>query len=619
MTNRFRSIIPAIILILLFETSVQALPDGYIDLSLTPAYQPKAELNLDKTFIALSAKAAAHNREISALMRSLEAIHLHSYNREANNIDEIRRHYKERLDVDGWKVLTKIEEEMGTIQVHTLLGYDTVYGIFVVVDTETATVFVNIVGRVAPDGVRKLLANLGRIGVAVPLLEAFDDEEAEMEDVSTTQYLDRDGEPIHEVRIEGNQYISTRQIQNALEQGPDDLANSVRLMKSLLPIKSTRWKIHKEYGKRVATIQIVENDWGKPDFGMNLGFNRVDGWRFGPSLKWAKQPDIWTPEILQLFGDVTYGFSNAIWNYSVGVKTGESILERLNLSATVQIRRLTAVRDRTILPSDGEQFTATFFYGGDSREYYLRDGSELTVRWKPEISPHTVTLRLFDEDHRSLSKSTDWSFGSIFQKGEAKPDNRPITHGHLRSSVLTYDFNKTRKHRNFPVGHHHAIETEHSDSFVGSDFDFTRVRGDFRIYRRISQNILAGRIAVGISTHPLPIQRQFIIGGAGTLRGYDLHEFVGDQMALFNLEYYHKLVFGDTMFLMAFADAGHAWNKLGDFDSQDMKHNLGVGLTIRSAGSFFVVTAAQSLEWEESPRFRFKRKPRFGLRWARMF
>ena len=390
-------------------------------------------------------------------------------------------------------------------------------------------------------------------------------------------------------------------------------------MKSLLPIKSTRWKIHKEYGKRVATIQIIENDWGKPDFGMNLGFNRVDGWRFGPSVKWAKQPDIWTPEILQLFGDVTFGFSNRIWNYSVGVKTGESILERLNLSATVQIRRLTAVRDTTILPSDGEQFTAAFFYGGDSREYYLRDGSELTLRWKPEISPHTITLRLLDEDHRSLSKSTDWSFGSIFQKGEAKPDNRPITHGHLRSSVLTYDFNKTRKHRNFPVGHHHAIEVENSDAFVGSDFDFTRVRGNFRNYRRISQNIIAARIAVGISTHPLPIQRQFIIGGAGTLRGYGLYEFVGDQMVLFNLEYYHRLVFGDAIFLLAFADTGHAWNKLGDFDSQDMKHNLGVGLTIRSAGSFFVVTAAQSLEREDGHGFRFKRKPRLGLRWERMF
>ena len=619
MTNRFRSIIPAIILILLFETSVQALPDGYIDLSLTPAYQPKAELNLDKTFIALSAKAAAHNREISALMRSLEAIHLRSYNREANNIDEIRRHYKERLDVDGWKVLTKIEEEMGTIQVHTLLDYDTVHGIFAIVDTETETVFVNIIGWIDPEDVAKLLANLGRIGVDVPLLEAFDDEEEEPESFPDTRYLDRDGEPIHEVRIEGNQYISTRQIQNALEQGPDDLDNSVRLMKSLLPIKSTRWKIHKEYGKRVATIRIIEKDWGKPNFGMNLGFNRVDGWRFGPSVKWAKQPDIWTPEILQLFGDVTYGFSNGIWNYSVGVKTGESILERLNLSATVQIRRLTAVRDTTILPSDGEQFTAAFFYGGDSREYYLRDGSELTVRWKPEISPHTITLRLLDEDHRSLSKSTDWSFGSIFQKGEAKPDNRPITHGHLRSSVLTYDFNKTRKHRNFPVGHHHAIEVENSDSFVGSDFDFTRVRGNFRNYRRISQNIIAARIAVGISTHPLPIQRQFIIGGAGTLRGYDLYEFVGDQMVLFNLEYYHRLVFGDAIFLLAFADAGHAWNKLGDFDSQDMKHNLGVGLTIRSAGSFFVVTAAQSLEREDGHGFRFKRKPRLGLRWERMF
>ena len=617
--NHSRSFTLLTILFLLFKMRVQAQPAAYIDLSLPDASRPKIEFNLDKTFIVLSSKAAAHNHEISALMRTLEGIHVRGYNREANNINEIRQQYTERLNADGWKILKKIKEEMGTIQIHTLLDYDTVHGIFAIVDTETETVFVNIIGWIDPEDVAKLLANLGRIGVAVPLLEAFDDEEEEPESFPDTRYLDRDGEPIHEVRIEGNQYISTRQIQNALEQGPDDLDNSVRLMKSLLPIKSTRWKIHKEYGKRVATIRIIEKDWGKPDFGMNLGFNRVDGWRFGPSVKWAKQPDIWTPEILQLFGDVTYGFSNGIWNYSVGVKTGESILERLNLSATVQIRRLTAVRDTTILPSDGEQFTAAFFYGGDSREYYLRDGSELTVRWKPEISPHTITLRLLDEDHRSLSKSTDWSFGSIFQKGEAKPDNRPITHGHLRSSVLTYDFNKTRKHRNFPVGHHHAIEVENSDSFVGSDFDFTRVRGDFRNYRRISQNIIAARIAVGISTHPLPIQRQFIIGGAGTLRGYDLYEFVGDQMVLFNLEYYHRLVFGDAIFLLAFADAGHAWNKLGDFDSQDMKHNLGVGLTIRSAGSFFVVTAAQSLEREDGHGFRFKRKPRLGLRWERMF
>ncbi len=617
--NHSRSFTLLTILFLLFKMRVQAQPAAYIDLSLPDASRPKIEFNLDKTFIVLSSKAAAHNHEISALMRTLEGIHVRGYNREANNINEIRQQYKERLNADGWKILKKIKEEMGTIQIHTLLDYDAVHGIFAIVDTETETVFVNIIGWIDPEDVAKLLANLGRIGVDVPLLEAFDDEEEEPESFPDTRYLDRDGEPIHEVRIEGNQYISTRQIQNALEQGPDDLDNSVRLMKSLLPIKSTRWKIHKEYGKRVATIRIIEKDWGKPNFGMNLGFNRVDGWRFGPSVKWAKQPDIWTPEILQLFGDVTYGFSNGIWNYSVGVKTGESILERLNLSATVQIRRLTAVRDTTILPSDGEQFTAAFFYGGDSREYYLRDGSELTVRWKPEISPHTITLRLLDEDHRSLSKSTDWSFGSIFQKGEAKPDNRPITHGHLRSSVLTYDFNKTRKHRNFPVGHHHAIEVENSDSFVGSDFDFTRVRGNFRNYRRISQNIIAARIAVGISTHPLPIQRQFIIGGAGTLRGYDLYEFVGDQMVLFNLEYYHRLVFGDAIFLLAFADAGHAWNKLGDFDSQDMKHNLGVGLTIRSAGSFFVVTAAQSLEREDGHGFRFKRKPRLGLRWERMF
>ena len=153
MMNHSRSFTLLTILFLLFKMRVQAQPAAYIDLSLPDASRPKIEFNLDKTFIVLSSKAAAHNHEISALMRTLEGIHVRGYNREANNIDEIRRHYKERLDVDGWKVLTKIEEEMGTIQVHMLLDYDTVYGIFVVVDTEKETVFVNIVGRVAPDGV----------------------------------------------------------------------------------------------------------------------------------------------------------------------------------------------------------------------------------------------------------------------------------------------------------------------------------------------------------------------------------------------------------------------------------------------------------------------------------
>ena len=361
MMNLSRGFTLLTILFLLLGMSIHAQSAAYIDLSLPDAPQPKIELNLDKTFIVLSSKAAAHNHEISALMRTLEGIHVRGYNREVKNIDEIRRQYAERLNADGWRVLKKIEEEMGTIQIHTLIECDTVHGIFAVVDTETETVFVNIIGRIAPEGVTELLANLDKIGVDVPMFDAFDEEEVETEDYPATRYLDRDGKPIHEVRIEGNQYISTRKIQNALEQGPDDLDNSVRLMKSLLPIKSARWKIHKEYGKRVATVWIIERDWGKPDFGMNLGFNRVDGWRLGPSLKWAKQPDIWSPEILEVFGDVTYGFSNRIWNYTLGVKTGESILERLNLSATVQIHRLTTVRDRTILPSDDEQFTTAFF------------------------------------------------------------------------------------------------------------------------------------------------------------------------------------------------------------------------------------------------------------------
>lgn len=69
--NHSRSFTLLTVLFLLFEMRVHAQPAAYIDLRLPHVSRPKIEYNFDKTFIVLSSKAAAHNHEIGALMRTL--------------------------------------------------------------------------------------------------------------------------------------------------------------------------------------------------------------------------------------------------------------------------------------------------------------------------------------------------------------------------------------------------------------------------------------------------------------------------------------------------------------------------------------------------------------------
>ena len=88
---------------------------------------------------------------------------------------------------------------------------------------------------------------------------------------------------------------------------------------------------------------------------------------------------------------------------------------------------------------------------------------------------------------------------------------------------------------------------------------------------------VAARLKVGTSTAPLPYQRQFVIGGIGTLRGYSLYEFSGNHGFLFNLEYAHKLKRGKDAFIIPFVDVGQVWYNLEDIKQMQPKVNLGIG------------------------------------------
>jgi outer membrane translocation and assembly module TamA len=96
---------------------------------------------------------------------------------------------------------------------------------------------------------------------------------------------------------------------------------------------------------------------------------------------------------------------------------------------------------------------------------------------------------------------------------------------------------------------------------LGGDFDFTRhiVSGRARVALSSHQEI-AARAIVGWSSGVLPPQRQFAIGGIGTVHGYEFKEAVGDALSLANLEY--ALGGKGTPRLLAFFDVGRVSDRL---------------------------------------------------------
>ena len=319
-----------------------------------------------------------------------------------------------------------------------------------------------------------------------------------------------------------------------------------------------------------------------------------------------------------LFGTMSYAFSSQTLNYRAG--GGITSGENLDLTYGLQIHRLTSVRDRDILLSSSEQFCRAL-WGTDFQDYYLREGAVMALQWQPMNITHSFGLSLLWEEHKNLENRMhfhlrNWAANPTLV-GQRNP---PIHDGSMHSISLKYDFdnrgNTTPKYDFESAKNtgewYNTFLIEHASSAIGSDFDFTRFLIHLRHYYPIGNNRIDTRLKVGFATDSLPFQRQFVIGGIGTLRGYSLYEFVGNHGFLFNLEYVHSL--GNDAFIVPFVDIGQAWYHLEDvwYHLEDVKHiqpkvNLGIGFQ----GGPFRLNLARSIEEGRGYQVDFK--------WSRMF
>ena len=427
------------------------------------------------------------------------------------------------------------------------------------------------------------------------------------------------GDPIHEVRIQGNQKIGEAEIQAVLENGPDEVEKAIDNLKNALPYFSrVSLQFENDGTKRVAIITVVErrlsSDYYLHAFPL-IQFNRVTGWLLGAHLEVGKRRQIgpfwmWnipssvTAYLPKLFGEVGYGFGNRDLNYRVG---GDMIWSQSGVSSlgvSAQIHRATTAVAPELFPhydSVSDAFGVLGFHN-----YYLSRGVETSFRWEPVVPTHSFELTMRAESHESLQKTTDWQFGNWGSESEAE-ENPPITPGQLRSATFRYDLN-TRQNRN--VGWYNTLLVEHSNPVVGSDFDFTRFQLQLRYAAPRGDDLIRTRLVLGTATSALPTQRQFIIGGRGTLSGYPLYAFAGDHVSLLNLEYFYRLPnpygwkwFNNLKtFVVLFLDQGQVWNTSDKPYRFDPKTSVGIGLQLGQE-SPFRFNLSKPLESERGVQF----------------
>ena len=474
------------------------------------------------------------------------------------------------------------------------------------IDTEGGKRIATIIITTRPDA-----ANL-------PTPPMASNDEITQEQVPPTRFRTAEGEPIHEVRIRGNQKVTEAEIRSTLDNAPEDIGKAIDTLKETLPYFSrVTLQIEGDSTKRVATITVTEKVLSS-DYYFHatplVQFNRVTGLlpaarlevgkrrQMGPLYMWYIPSSV-RARLTKLSGDVGYGFGNRELNYRVGgdIIWGEPDISTLGLSA--QIYRATNVIAPDRLPYYANLSTAWANLWGvpQVHNYYLNKGIEMSLRWEPVGPTHSLKLMMRAESHESLHKTTDWYIGNWSSELEAR-ENPPITPGELRSVTLRYDLS-TRRNRN--IGWRNALLVEHSSPVVGADFDFTQFQLQLRYAASRGNNLIRTRLVLGTATGTLPIQRQFMLGGAGTLNGYPPYTFTGDHGALLNMEYlyrlsnlYHWSWLKET-FVVLFFDQGQVWNKSDKPYRFDPKTSVGIGWQSGEDYPFrFYVSKSLESGWE---------------------
>jgi outer membrane protein assembly factor BamA len=285
----------------------------------------------------------------------------------------------------------------------------------------------------------------------------------------------------------------------------------------------------------------------------------------------------------KLYGQFGYATALRDIRYTVGL---ESRLYREDATA---LKLGVAYQKQTIAPDRWKTSWAENSGVGIGFEYDFFDYHEAEGVTAYAVQTLPATLRLTagfrSEDHRTLAKNTDWS---VFETGNFRP-NPAIDEGRLEAVFASLTGGTIRDREDLPSGAAFRVSIEHG-SALGEASRYTRVEGDARGFLRLRADARLGlRLRGGSVTGNAPLQKQFTLGGIGSVRSFEQNAFRGANTLLANAEYIidGATVFDDVLddlFVTAFADAGWVGAAGERFRLDDVlpAAGFGVGLDERS-------------------------------------
>ena len=448
--------------------------------------------------------------------------------------------------------------------------------------------------------------------------------------------IDIDEGHLDEIRFVGNRRIRTDDLIDELNFKQGEIYNEKRCQ-SLIDELDARLKTNKSYvsavkqwklkhdgATSVLEIEVEERSIINWDLLPIVDFNRVHGVVLGGGGE-VQTKDYGGGRV---FGDLSYGLSSETLNYHLGAE--KRWFDRHTVRVGGRIHKFTGVIGDLSL-SQSEELLAALVLGDAFMDYYLRQGYQAWV--KAHLTHFTdISLGFTDEQHKILFTSTDWS---LFNEKTPKKSNLRINEGHLRSVSASCNFD-TRDHKSHLSRHFQDYPTpnsrttrgwlgnfaiEYAGKHLQTDFDFTIYRFNLARYNKFSKkHYFDLRLAGGFSDAPLPRQRQFYLGGLGTLRGYGFKEFIGDNMLLSNLEYRYRLAQNNLIAVaaMAFLDTGYTWHYRERMALNRFNTSLGVGLSLGWL-NFPETVQMDTVRIEIARALRKSRNVNFILRLAQMF
>ena len=277
-------------------------------------------------------------------------------------------------------------------------------------------------------------------------------------------------------------------------------------------------------------VSAAKSWWGRFGLAPGFRFNRVEGGQFmlarergGPAGTWLKGVTGYSTGLERVSADIALrrpvasglGFVELTYHRGSGSHYGSSVYPMIVNTA----QALLAVDD--------------YF------DYYWVQGYGISTGiesgWP---APGHARLDWRDEDHSSLETQTD--FNLLGGSDIARP-NPPVDEGHMRRLDVTLGIGAAASRFGLQ-GRRAEVSLSYSDDWMGSDFDFALVHGEFTwrqptfLKRRFIPNMLSLKGVAGTHSGTLPVQRfgslDVAIGPLspfGVLRGVRGHPYIGQR------------------------------------------------------------------------------------------